>query len=330
MQYKTVSIVMCTYNGGKYLREQLDTILSQTYPLYEIIIQDDGSTDDTIDIIHEYQQHYPSLIKFHRTEGRLGAHLNFKTALVKATGDYVAPADQDDIWLPNKIEILMNAIGDNLLAACCSTIRYANGEEKENFLVPCVVLERMIFGGTLAGHALVYKNTIKEQLWAAEPIHVAFDKMIAMIAAAQSTCVYVPQNLQIWRRHEAVVTSNVINQNIPIASDTYQRGGKLSKFLWSFFCISKNKSGSLTYYFSAVEKLMELLQEDELAKLCRLLKVQTTWSYIRAGVICTKRIDKIAPPPFAKENHKIKIKRWLFVFRYPFTFWQENRLVRRF
>lgn len=59
----SVSIVLCTYNGAKYLSEQLESILSQTYPLHEIIIQDDNSTDETVNIIHEYASKY-SLIKF--------------------------------------------------------------------------------------------------------------------------------------------------------------------------------------------------------------------------------------------------------------------------
>ena len=53
---KKVSVVMCTYNGAKYIREQLDSIINQTYPIFEIIIQDDCSTDDTVDIIREYAE----------------------------------------------------------------------------------------------------------------------------------------------------------------------------------------------------------------------------------------------------------------------------------
>lgn len=56
---KTVSIIMGTYNGAEYIREQLDSILSQTYPLKEIIIQDDGSTDDTVAICTAYAEKFP-------------------------------------------------------------------------------------------------------------------------------------------------------------------------------------------------------------------------------------------------------------------------------
>lgn len=67
----SVSIVLCTYNGAKYLSEQLESILAQTYPLHEIIIQDDNSTDETVNIIHEYACKY-SLIKFFKNNSAHG------------------------------------------------------------------------------------------------------------------------------------------------------------------------------------------------------------------------------------------------------------------
>lgn len=59
---KTVSVILASYNGGKYIRNQLDSILAQTYPVYEILIGDDGSTDDTIPILNEYAGKYSHII----------------------------------------------------------------------------------------------------------------------------------------------------------------------------------------------------------------------------------------------------------------------------
>lgn len=55
VEIKKISVVMCTYNGARFIREQLDSILNQTYPIYELIIQDDCSTDETVEIVKEYQ-----------------------------------------------------------------------------------------------------------------------------------------------------------------------------------------------------------------------------------------------------------------------------------
>ena len=60
-EIKKVSVVMCTYNGTQYIREQLDSILKQTYPIYELIIQDDCSTDDTVEIVREYQNKFSQI-----------------------------------------------------------------------------------------------------------------------------------------------------------------------------------------------------------------------------------------------------------------------------
>lgn len=56
---KKISVIMCTYNGGKYIEDQLNSIVCQTYPIHELIIQDDGSTDNTISIIRKFIERYP-------------------------------------------------------------------------------------------------------------------------------------------------------------------------------------------------------------------------------------------------------------------------------
>lgn len=108
----TVSVVMCTYNGKQFLREQMDSILAQDYPLHEIIVQDDRSTDDTWDILQTYAKAHPGLFKLFRNDEQLGFNRNFHTALLRATGQYVAISDQDDIWFPQKISKQVAAIGN--------------------------------------------------------------------------------------------------------------------------------------------------------------------------------------------------------------------------
>ena len=98
MGKKTVSVVMCTYNGEKYLREQMDSILAQTYPIHDIIVSDDCSTDGTMNILQEYATKFP-FIKVHRNTRNKGCNQNFHDIIE----DYIAISDQDDIWFPKKI-----------------------------------------------------------------------------------------------------------------------------------------------------------------------------------------------------------------------------------
>ena len=82
---KSVSVVMCTYNGAKYIREQLDSIINQTYPIFEIIIQDDCSTDETVEIIRKYAESNKT-IKLFVNKKQKGVTLNFITALKRQVG----------------------------------------------------------------------------------------------------------------------------------------------------------------------------------------------------------------------------------------------------
>ena len=107
-----VSIAMATYNGEKYLREQLDSLVKQTYSDLEIIICDDCSHDSTSQILHEYAEK-DSRIKLFFNEKNLGFKKNFEKAISLCNGEYIALSDQDDIWELNKIETELNAIGNN-------------------------------------------------------------------------------------------------------------------------------------------------------------------------------------------------------------------------
>lgn len=101
-QMKKVQILMSTYNGEEYIREQLDSILAQNYPDVDVLIRDDGSTDDTFVILKEYEERH-SNIRAYQGEN-LGVNRSFFELLKKSQGDYIGFCDQDDYWLPEKIE----------------------------------------------------------------------------------------------------------------------------------------------------------------------------------------------------------------------------------
>lgn len=110
-KYPLVSIAMATYNGEQFLAQQLDSILSQSYANIEIIICDDGSTDATCEILQHYAQKGGNIQCFFN-ETNKGLVKNFEKALLLCTGDYIALADQDDIWRHDKIAILVDTIGE--------------------------------------------------------------------------------------------------------------------------------------------------------------------------------------------------------------------------
>ena len=102
-----IAILMSTYNGGQYLKEQLDSILSQSYFDFVLYIRDDGSTDETVSIIRSYSD---SRIQLIEGENVGPANSFFSLLNIVQDADYVFFSDQDDIWLPNKIEKLLSEI----------------------------------------------------------------------------------------------------------------------------------------------------------------------------------------------------------------------------
>ena len=96
----TISVAMATYNGEKYIKEQISSILEQLTINDELIISDDGSTDNTLSIIKEYNDN-----RIHLIYGpKQGVKQNFANAISNCKGKYIFLSDQDDIWLPNKLE----------------------------------------------------------------------------------------------------------------------------------------------------------------------------------------------------------------------------------
>lgn len=107
-----ISVCIPTYNGEKYIREQLDSILSQTKAVDEIIISDDSSTDRTIEIIKSYKNPIIRILENRRFNSPI---FNLENALKHSKGDYIFLADQDDLWNNNKVEVMMNHLQKNQL-----------------------------------------------------------------------------------------------------------------------------------------------------------------------------------------------------------------------
>lgn len=98
-----INILMATYNGRKYLREQIDSILNQTYSDFRLFISDDASTDSTVKILEEYEKK-DKRVEIYCHEKNMGVVSNFEFLINKVRSEYFMFADQDDVWKPDKIE----------------------------------------------------------------------------------------------------------------------------------------------------------------------------------------------------------------------------------
>lgn len=102
MEKEKVQILMSTYNGEKFLKEQLESLLRQTYQNLEILVRDDGSKDGTCEILREYEKKYSNVHVY--LESNVGVTRSFFELLKKSDADYIAFSDQDDVWLEEKVE----------------------------------------------------------------------------------------------------------------------------------------------------------------------------------------------------------------------------------
>ena len=108
-----ISVVLATYNGESFLEKQLKSLANLSYKNKEIIISDDYSTDDTMKIIEKFIKNFKGCnVIFVRNEGKKGLNANFTNAINHAKGEYIALCDQDDIWEPNKLELLLEHIDE--------------------------------------------------------------------------------------------------------------------------------------------------------------------------------------------------------------------------
>ena len=105
-----ISVAMATYNGEKYIKEQLESILRQLNVNDEVVISDDGSTDNTIKIVNDFKDSRIKII----CGPKKGIIKNFENAIKNCTGKYIFLSDQDDIWLDNKVNEVLNCFKSDI------------------------------------------------------------------------------------------------------------------------------------------------------------------------------------------------------------------------
>lgn len=211
-----ISVVMCTYNGEKYVAAQLESILAQDYANIEIVILDDASKDETVNIIRAYAEK-DKRIKFFVNETNLGFNRNFEQALKLATSQWLAIADQDDIWMPHKLRTLYELIDEGSWL-----LHSYNAEFIENDLHKAVTdrsrikfegkaVSKLFFNNTITGHTiLMHKNLLQQTL--PFPEHGYYDWWLGVNAAVYSR-VKLKSEALVFHRQHIDNTSRFFNHN---------------------------------------------------------------------------------------------------------------------
>ena len=215
-QLLKTSVAMCTYNGAKYLAEQLESIARQTQQPGEVVVCDDGSTDETVFQINEFSRRVAFPVRLHSNHEKLGPAKNFEKAIGLCRGEVIILSDQDDVWEPGKIEKLWDAFKSQPAA-------YYAFSDAEIFGNHDGTSERTLWGGLRLKHSdfaadkqvaiLLKENVVTGAGLAirssfrdlAFPIPAGWmhDYWIALLGSSISDGVPVPETLYKYRRHSA-------------------------------------------------------------------------------------------------------------------------------
>jgi glycosyltransferase involved in cell wall biosynthesis len=205
-----VSIVLATYNGEKYLEEQLNSLFGQSYPNLEIIAVDDRSSDNTVSILNEYATRHNNM-KVHVNEVNLGFIKNFEKGCTLTNGELIALCDQDDYWHKDRIKNMAAAIGSHPMIYCNSLVCKSNLEptgkkisDLVNFKTWTNCLQLAVFCRIYA-HATLFKRSFFQQAYPFLDI-VPPDWWLPYLATLNGGLKYHPEALIQYRQHEGNVT----------------------------------------------------------------------------------------------------------------------------
>lgn len=261
MNYPLVTVIICTYNGERYLSQTLDSVLKQTYPNIEIVIVDDGSSDNTVSIISQYADHDQRIRWFVKENSGLPSSRNF--AFSQANGEWIAIIDQDDLCYPDRLKRQIEVAAANPSASLvfCNT-DYINKDNKiignhlSKFSLPDAFIPKKVAANLLLcqgcyvdSEALFFKRNVINQFYPLdETLRYACDYEYFIRLGFEIDFAYTTDTLSAWRIHEKQLSTTDFN-----------RFKEIREVLMRFFFHDK-----LTIYtrFVIIQKFVRMLASE--------------------------------------------------------------------
>jgi len=216
---QTISVALCVYNGGLFLEGQLKSIAAQTTQPNELIICDDQSTDDSIIIINNFRRIAPFPVIFFVNETQLGSTKNFEKAIKLCSGDIIVLADQDDVWVPDKLLIIHNTFteteetvmtfSDALVVdeelkplgySLWNVMKFTKHQQTlamNGYLYKVLLKHNVITGATMA-----FRGSCKQFILPVDPLWV-HDAWIAFILSTINKTALINIPLVMYRQHSS-------------------------------------------------------------------------------------------------------------------------------
>lgn len=255
-----ISVVLCSYNGARFIEEQVLSILSQTYPIAELIVVDDASADDTCKMIEKLAA-ADQRIRLYRNPANIGFSANFEKALSLASADIIAISDQDDLWHPEKLQNMMRAWREDVPLIYCDSVRFTDtpplkpqpnrkNRKLEGSDPKCIAMFN-----TISGHAMLLRKSLLEKALPV-PEGVYYDWWLAMVAMCNGSVQFLPEILVYQRAHD----QNVTIQQLPERTLRKQFREMLLKHLAVFSAIKGMKQTDVLFFRQLEHYWEQLLQ----------------------------------------------------------------------
>ena len=212
-----VDIIMATYNGGRYIENQILSILQQTHKNWILYVHDDGSSDDTLEVINKYIKIDKRIVLIDDGIIRLGAGRNFLHTLSHSNQNYAIFCDQDDIWLENKLEELLREI-ERIDSSDQPVLVYSDGyawdekglihQESISTAHAKQLQDFIMFNGGYQGCSIIMNKRLIDLTRRYDGYVYHHDDLVSLVAHTFGRVRFYPKQLMLYRQHSNAVTGN--------------------------------------------------------------------------------------------------------------------------
>ncbi len=290
-----VAILLCTYNGARFLAEQLDSLEKQTYQNWFVIASDDGSNDATLEILQQYQAKWPAGKLTIRSGPQKGFCQNFLslTCDPSVSAGYYAFCDQDDVWLPSKLSVALEIIiGNQQLDVpylYCGRTKYVSDKLKSCGISPLFVFppsfRNALVQSIAGGNTMVFNQSAKLLMEKVGPVDVpSHDWWMYQLISGVGGDVYYDQNPQLlYRQHEFALVGG--NNSFPAKMERVWMllQGRFQKWNTQNIKVLKQVNHLLAKNHQEILKMFESMREAKLKDRFRLMEVCGLYRQTRRG-----------------------------------------------
>lgn len=241
-----VDILMATYNGEAFVEEQVQSIINQTYREWRLLVHDDGSTDKTMEILHRLAEEDERVVVIEDGVQRLGVARNFIHLVKQSAAAYCMFCDQDDVWLPHKVEKMVHAIEQ--YNQDIPQVVYTNAflwspdrgiiSDKNTLTYPTTLRQTLFLNTGIQGAAAIFNRAMCEVIEQPLSFYAMHDHVLLLAGICFGEVHYLHESLMYYRQHENNLTGNAPgsiakkitlmwqNRNVPLVSREHYNGLK--------------------------------------------------------------------------------------------------------